>query len=121
MNEENHDESIDFTVDLDNLYREESFTDMKTGAVRRLVPVRADGSDDPGRTPVFVGSTQILTPEGPLPVQAGLPANNLREAFEAFPYSMQAALNRMLEELEDLQKEKQEQNDSRIIVPGRDL
>lgn len=121
MTEEYDTDAIDFTVDLENLYREESFTDMKTGAIRHLVPVHADGSEDRSRTPVFVGTTQILTPEGPLPVQAALPANNLREAFEAFPYSMQAALHQMLEELEELQKENKEKNDSRIIVPGRDL
>ena len=121
MNEDSHNESIDFSVDLDNLYREESFTDMKTGAIRRLVPIRADGSEDRSRTPVFVGSTQILTPEGPLPVQAALAANNLREAFDAFPYSMQAALNQMIEELEAMQQKDKEKNDSRIIVPGRDL
>ena len=121
MNTENQNESIDFTVDLQNLYREESFTDMKAGAVRRLMPVTADGSEDHSRTPVFIGTTQILTPEGTLPIQAALPANNLKEALEAFPYSMQAALQKMLKELEELQQQDKEKNDSRIIVPGRDL
>ncbi|MBW1694849.1 MAG: cytoplasmic protein, partial [Deltaproteobacteria bacterium] len=31
-------QQIDFTVSRDNLYREESFTDIKVAAIRRLVP-----------------------------------------------------------------------------------
>ena len=40
---------IDLKLDGNNLYREESFTDMKTGAVRRLTPVKSDGSEDESR------------------------------------------------------------------------
>ncbi|MBI9084946.1 MAG: cytoplasmic protein [Desulfobacterales bacterium] len=120
MTEGNENETIDFTVDQDNLYREESYTDMKAGAVRRLVPVYPDGSEDRSRTPVFVGTTQILTPQGPLPIQAALQANTLKEALAAFPYSMQAALQQVLEELEQMQAQTQEKEDSRIIIPGRE-
>ena len=35
---------LDLTIDLANLYREESFTDLGAAAVRRLTPVTADGS-----------------------------------------------------------------------------
>ena len=35
--------TIDLTVDLNNLYREESFTDVKVAAIRRLTPVKPDG------------------------------------------------------------------------------
>lgn len=116
--------SIDFTVDRDNLYREESFTDLQAGAVRRLVPVHADGSPDESRAPMFIGTAQILTPEGPLPIQARLPANNLKEALDAFSYSMQAALQQMVAELEKMRQEspeKPERDDSRIVLPGRDF
>jgi uncharacterized protein YyaL (SSP411 family) len=121
MNENDQGTAIDFTVDLEDLYREESYTDMRAGAVRRMVPVRADGSEDPSRAALFIGTTQVLTPEGALPVQASLTANNLKEAFEAFPDSMQAALKQMLEELEKMQQQDADKDDSRIIVPGRDL
>ena len=36
-------------MDAANLYREESYTDLKAGSLRKLVPVKADGTDDPAR------------------------------------------------------------------------
>ena len=118
---EKHDQ-IDFTVDLDNLYREESITDLKVASIRQLLPIKQDGSDDPSRTPIFVGSTQLMTPEGPLPLQAKLMANNINEAFAEFPGAMDAALSEMVEKIQKMQdqeKQRARQNDSRIIVPGR--
>lgn len=112
-------DQIDFTLDPQNLYREESYTDLKAGAIRRLLPVLADGSPDGTRSEIFVGSSQLLTPEGPLPIQARLPANNFQEALEAFPEAMRRATNEMISQLEELQKNYQEKDDSRIIVPGR--
>ncbi|MEJ2039314.1 MAG: cytoplasmic protein [Desulfosarcinaceae bacterium] len=115
-------QDIDFTVDVNNLYREEAITDLKVASIRRLVPVRPDGSEDPGRTPIFVGSTQLMTPEGPLPVQARLAANNLQEAFKAFPEAMQNELSQMVKRLQEMQRDQENQKrgeDSRIIVPGR--
>ena len=116
-------ERIDFSLDTRNLYREESYTDLRSGAVRRLLPVQADGSPDPSRTPIFVGTTQVLTPEGPLPIQAALQANNLKEAIAAYPYTMQVALQQMISELQEIQKKSDESDkeDSRIVNPGRDL
>jgi hypothetical protein len=110
---------IDFTIDTQNLYREEGFTDMSAGNIRRLVPVNADGSDDKSRTPVFVGSSQLMTEQGPLPLQAPLEANNLKEAIEAFPAAMENAMREMVEALMRLQQEQKQADDSRIIVPGR--
>jgi len=114
-------QQIDFTVDKDNLYREESITDLKVASLRRLVPIHSDGSDDPSRSPIFVGHTQIMTPEGPLPLQGRLEANNLSEAFEAFPDAMQQALSEMVQQIQEMQRKEQEKkmDDSRIIVPGR--
>jgi hypothetical protein len=121
MTEINSREDIDFRVDKNNLYREEGITDMKVASIRRLVPIKADGSDDPSRTPVFYGNTQLMTPEGPLPIQAQLAANNLEEAFAEFPNAMQAALSEMIEKIQKMQQEQklQDRDDSRIIVPGR--
>jgi len=114
---------IDFSINPDALYREESFTDLQSGAVRRLVPVHADGSADQGRTPIFIGTAQVLTPDGPLPIQAVLAANNLKEAVEAFPGAMQAALEEMVNELEKMQRERSNSSEdkSRIAIPGRDF
>jgi hypothetical protein len=110
---------IDFTIDTQNLYREEGYTDMSAGSIRRLVPVNPDGSDDKGRTPVFVGSSQLMTEQGPLPLQAALEANNLKEAIEAFPKAMEKAMQEMVQALMRLQQEQKQADDSRIIVPGR--
>ncbi|MDJ0784732.1 MAG: cytoplasmic protein [Desulfosarcinaceae bacterium] len=110
---------IDFRIDTQNLYREEGFTDMSAGSIRRLVPVKPDGSDDKSRTPIFVGSSQLMTEQGPLPLQASLTANNLKEAIEAFPAAMEKAMQEMVQALMRLQEEQRKSDDSRIIVPGR--
>lgn len=115
-------QQIDFTVDQNNLYREENFTDMKVASIRTLVPVKADGSPDETRSPKFVGSTQLMSPDGPLPLQAMLPANNFQEAFEAFPAAMEKAMAEMIEQVKKMQAMQQAQkgqDNSRIIVPGR--
>lgn len=109
---------IDFTVDQKNFYREESFTDLKVASIRRLIPVNSDGTDDNSRTPIFLGHTQLMSPEGPVPLQARLAANNLEEAMAEFPKSMENALVQVVENLKELQKrEAAEKDDSRIIVP----
>ena len=114
-------EQIDFTVDSKNLYREESITDLKVASIRRMVPVTADGQDDPTRTPIFLGHTQIITPQGPLPLQARLMANNMSEAMDAFPAAMENEMAKMIEQIRRMQEEEQkkQRDDSRIIVPGR--
>ena len=113
---------IDFTVDKNNLYREESITDLKVASIRRMVPVTAEGTDDTSRSAVFFGHTQILTPQGPLPLQARLMANNLAEAIAEFPQAMEREMAKVVEQIQQMQAEEQKQkqaNDSRIIVPGR--
>ena len=121
MSEFQNGQDVDFNVDVNNLYREEAITDLKVASIRRLMPIRPDGSDDPSRTPIFVGSTQLMTPEGPLPMQARLAANNLQEAYAEFPSAMQRELAEMVRRIEDLQRQQQQhkRDESRIIVPGR--
>jgi hypothetical protein len=119
MMDQNPTDQLDFELDTQNLYREESFTDLKAGAIRRLMPVGPDGSPDASRTDIFVGTTQLLTPEGPLPVQARLMANSFQEALAAYPAAMRQATIEMIAQLEEMQKNYQDRDDSRIIVPGR--
>jgi len=106
---------IDFKVDTANLYKEEGFTDLKVASIRRLSPVDADGNEDKSRMAIFVGSTQLMTPQGMLPIQGALPANNFKEALEVFPEAMRKATEQMIEEAQKMK----EKEDSRIIVPGR--
>jgi hypothetical protein len=114
-------EQIDFKVDSTSLYREDAITDLKVASIRRMVPVTANGQDDPSRSPVFFGHTQILTPQGPLPLQAKLMANNLAEAIQVFPEAMEREMAQMVEQIRKMQEQEQEKqhNDSRIIMPGR--
>ncbi len=107
-------DQIDLTVKQDNLFLEESFTDLNLASIRRLTPVKPNGTKDKSRKPIFVGHTQLMTPQGPIPVQNLLEARNLKEAIEKFPIAMKTAVEAMLEELKKLQM-KQE---SRIIMPG---
>lgn len=114
-------QQIDFTVDKDNLYREESITDLKVASIRRLVPINIDGTEDASRTPVFMAQTQLMSPEGPVPLQSALKAGSIEEATDEFPGAMQQALEEVVKQLKNArEKQMREQNeDSRIIVPGR--
>jgi len=102
-------------VDADNLYREEVFTDLRVASLRRLVPIKADGSDDPSREPLFMGETQLMSQRGPLPVQCPIEASTLQEAIDKFPQAVQMAVERLIEEAREIQRDEA----SRIIVPGQ--
>ena len=117
---------IDFTVDRQNLYREETYTDLKVASIRRLIPVNTDGSVDKTRKMVFVGETNLMTPGGPLPVQAVITAKQLQQAIKRFPEAMQAAVEKLAEEVQRVRQQENssiitptENESSRIIVPGR--
>jgi len=121
MNNSGQSNEVDFTVDKDNLYKEESITDLKIASIRRLIPIKADGADDPGRTPVYVGHTQLMSQQGPIPIQANLTATRLEDAIKEFPGAMKQALDEVIEKIKQIQQQQvQQQRDrSRIIVPGR--
>ncbi len=111
---------LDLSVDKQNLYREESMTDLKVASIRQLIPIKTDGSVDPERKPVFIGHTQLMSPDGPLPVQAHLEADSFEQALEKFPAIMKQAISEMIDELKKWQQEQQQQgkgDDSRIIIP----
>jgi len=111
--DQNHE--VEFSVNRQNLYREESFTDMKVASIRRLTPVKSDGSEDKSRKAIFVGQTNLITPNGPVPIQTIIDARQLQQAIKKFPEAMQNEMERLLEEMKKLKQEKE----SRIIVPGR--
>ena len=118
-------QEVNFTIDRSNLYREESFTDLKVGTIRCLTPVRADGSEDKTRKKLFVGSTNVMTPQGPIPIQGMIQAKELQQAIKKFPETMEAAMDRLIEEAQKYQEKQQAEDsqiqkpDSRIIIPGR--
>ena len=55
-------------MSADSLYREDVYTDQRVGTIRRMTPVKSDGSEDPSRPLVFVGQATIMTPMGSLPL-----------------------------------------------------
>lgn len=117
--------SIDFSIDRSNLYKEESFTDLKVGNIRQLIPVKPDGSVDKTRNTVFVGQTNLMTPNGSLPIQGVIRAKELQQAVKRFPEAMEDAVERMMEEAQKMKDQQgseiitKQKEDSRIIIPGR--
>jgi hypothetical protein len=112
---ENEQQSLsDIKVDAQNLYREESFTDLKVASIRRLNPIKSDGSPDETRPAIYIGQTHIMSQMGPVPVQGEIDASSIGEAVEKFPQAMQQAVEDMIEEAQ----ERKRQEASRIVVPG---
>ncbi|MGR8920180.1 MAG: cytoplasmic protein [Gammaproteobacteria bacterium] len=103
------------TVDTENLYREESITDLRAATIRQLIPITEDGSEDPSRQRRFIGDTTLMTQMGPIPVQFPLEVETLAEAFEQFPEGVKDAIER----LNDRAREMAREEASRIVVPGQ--
>jgi hypothetical protein len=103
----------DIQMDASGLYREEMYTDNAVGTLRRLVPVTAAGEVDPSRAVQYVGSTQVLTNAGPLPLSFEIEAGSLAEAAAAFGGAAKDAFERTMEELRELQR----QQASSIVIP----
>lgn len=113
--------NLNFEVDKDNLYREESVTDLKIANIQRLVPVTLDGSEDSSRETIFIGRTQLSSPQGPIPIQARLEAKTLEGAMDLFPKAMEAETQKVVESFRQMQEQQEQQKKaekSRIIVPG---
>ena len=102
-------------VDKTNLYKEESFTDLKVATIRRLSPVREDGSPDSGRPVLFTGETTLMSDRGPLPIQCSIEAADINEAMDKFPEAVQAAVERLIDQAREMQRQQM----SRIVVPGQ--
>lgn len=93
-------------VNLDNLYRQETYTDLGMGTIQCLRPVTATGADDPSRAPIFMGSAQIMTPGGVLPVQGEIKADNLRDACLKFPEAMKDAVDDLVQQAREYERER---------------
>jgi len=101
-------------MDSSGLYREEAITDRRVGSLQRLVPVKADGSDDDSRSVIFLGQSQVLTPAGALPLNFEIEAASLEEAVAQFGEHAKAALESTMQRLEEMRREQA----SSLIVPG---
>lgn len=95
------------------LYREDVFTDQRVGTVRRLTPVKPDGSDDPARPLLFIGQATVMTPMGSLPLSFELEAANLADAVAQFGPAAQQAIEEAARELQEMRR----QAASSIVIP----
>jgi len=108
-------DQTDNAMDPNSLYREENFTDQKLGAIRRLIPVNFDGSDDKDREVMFFGSAQVMTPMGALPLNFALEGSTIGAAAEDFAGKAAIAVEEAAKELENMRREQA----SQIVVPGQ--
>jgi hypothetical protein len=91
-------------MDGNDLWREEIFTDRKVGTIRRLTPVKLDGSTDASRKTVFTGEAQIMTPGGALPLNFEIPAETLEQAVAKYGVAVEEAFRETMEELKEMQR-----------------
>lgn len=110
------DTSPEIKMDAAALMREEVYTDSRVGTIRKMTPVTIDGEADNSRPVQFVGSTQIMTPGGALPLSFEIETETLEDAVAGFGDAAKLAVERAMEELKEMQR----QQASSIVVPGRE-
>jgi len=103
----------DLKMDSTGLFREEIITDRKVGTIRVLHPVTADGTADDRRQCLYVGETQVMTPMGALPLAFPLECETLADAIEKFAEGAQGAVERAMNELQQMRREAA----SSIVIP----
>ncbi len=114
MNDFQQAKITDVKINPDNLYKEETFTDLTYATIRRFTPVKIDGSIDESREPIYTGIAQLMSPKGPMPVQCHIEgATNLGEAAARLPDAIEKTVKAMIAEA----KEQERQEASRIVVP----
>ena len=120
MSEQNQIEDIKFNGK--NLFKEESFTDLEVGTIRKLTPINPDGTEDNERKASFTATTNIMTPSGALPLNGEIEADSLEEAIAGFS----EAVNKALQKLQDDMMKMQQEQANKIVTPdelrgGKDL
>jgi hypothetical protein len=109
-----NEDTPELKMDPANLYREEMFTDRKSGTIRVMTPVKRDGSDDAKRKVLYVGEAQLLTPVGALPLAFQIDAESLGEAADKFAAAASVAVERAVKELQQMRREAA----SSLVLPG---
>jgi len=115
MTSKPEDKGPETRMDPAALFREEVFSDRKVGTIRRLTPVKPDGSDDPARSVVFMGQTQILTAVGAIPLSFEIDAKTLDQAVARFGDGAKVAFEKTVREIEEYRR----QAASSIVIPER--
>jgi hypothetical protein len=97
------------------MYLEEVFTDQTVGQIRKMTPVTSEGEPDAARETLFVGSTQMMTAGGALPLNFEIPASTLSEAISKFSAQAKISMEQTIKEIEAYRREQA----SSIVVPGQ--
>ncbi|CAG0956465.1 hypothetical protein BURK1_00479 [Burkholderiales bacterium] len=95
----------DIQMDASSLCREVIYTDRRFGTIRMLVPVDANGNDDPARPTVYAGEAQVMTQVGALPISFEIEARSLGEAVAGYGAAARAALERTMKELAEMRRQ----------------
>ena len=107
------DRNQDPQMDVDGLYQEDNFTDRRVGAIRRLTPVRPDGSVDPTRPIQYIGQAEIMTNMGPVPITFEIEGATLEEAVKGFSPAAAVAIERTVQQIQEMRR----QQASQLVVP----
>jgi hypothetical protein len=100
-------------MDPGALYQEDSFTDRRVGAIRRLTPVKSDGSVDPARPVLFLGQAEIMTNMGPVPINFEIEGKTLADAVAGFGPAAAVAVERTVQQIQEMRR----QAASQLVVP----
>jgi hypothetical protein len=100
-------------MDAAELYLEEMFTDRRVGAIRRLTPVKSDGTADPSRPVLFVGQAEIMTNMGPVPINFDIEGGSLDQAVAGFSAAATVAIERTVQQIQEMRR----QAASQLVVP----
>lgn len=107
-------DSVEF--DASNLWREEVYTDRKTGSIRVSIPVTVSGEDDATRAAEYHVQSTIMTGAGPLPVEGQVEgATCLQDAIDNFGPTTKQAVEDMIQRAQEMQREQA----SQIVTPGQ--
>jgi hypothetical protein len=96
-----------------DLWLEEIYTDRRVGTIRKMTPVKGDGSRDASREVAWLGETQVMSAIGTLPITFPLEGKTLEEAARNFGPAAKAAIERTVRELQELRR----QAASSIVIP----
>src|SRR3990167_3747531 len=93
------------SMSTNELYLEEVFTDQRVGTIRRMTPVTAEGTPDSSRPVLYLGSAQMMTPAGPLPLHFDIEASSLKDAVEKFGKGVEKAMEDTMKELQEYRRQ----------------
>ena len=105
----------DIKIDETSLVKEEIFSDQKIGSIRVLTPVLLSGEVDTSRSVTYFGQTQVMTPNGAIPLNFELIGTDFASAIASFGDAAKASMETTMKEIEDYQREQA----SKIVVPGQ--